>query len=439
MALTPSHRPTREWPLLILTLAVVGLVCVPLAQTLTGDAAALSLGPAWTAERWCRLLVGPEQVACYCCCLWACFILVSRGWEVRRQRRAFTLPLLPAPPRTRLLPEDAERYQRHLQAVTVQRGPLILVNLIRLALARFAVSRSGQQLGETVRAQAEIEQGRLVSSMALVHYLAWAIPALGFLGTVRGLAGSFTLAGRADEELRTFLDQATRHLGVAFDCTLIALALSLGVMLLVHLVQRAEETLVIDCQGYCLEHLVNRVGEPATVPPRQPAPAVVAWSPDQATATPLEVEAGGPRLHFQGQDFPLPEYTFTLGRHPDCDLVFGAEFYPTVSPRHCEIIYDAPTYLLCDRSAVGTLLNEAPAEPTVPLRPATGSAWGRTVHCCASWASPPRWAWPTARDAGENNSPQRTRRARRKDRGIKQQTLLSFLCVLRVLCGEFSF
>jgi hypothetical protein len=63
MALTPSHRPTREWPLLILTLAVVGLVCVPLAQALSGDGGALSLGPVWTAERWGRLLFGPEQVA----------------------------------------------------------------------------------------------------------------------------------------------------------------------------------------------------------------------------------------------------------------------------------------------------------------------------------------------------------------------------------------
>src|SRR5438034_575170 len=107
MALTPSHRPTREWPLLILTLAVVGLVCVPLAQALTGDAAALNLGPTWTAERWSRLLIGPEQIACYCCFLWAVLILASRSWEVRRQRRAFALLLLPPLARTRFQPEEA--------------------------------------------------------------------------------------------------------------------------------------------------------------------------------------------------------------------------------------------------------------------------------------------------------------------------------------------
>jgi hypothetical protein len=96
--------------------------------------------------------------------------------------------------------------------------------------------------------------------MATVHYLAWAIPSLGFLGTVRGLAGGFTMAARVEEA--DFLRQATQHLNVAFDCTLMALVLSLAVMFLVHSVQRDEERLVIDCQQYCLEHLINRIYEP---------------------------------------------------------------------------------------------------------------------------------------------------------------------------------
>ena len=60
--------------------------------------------------------------------------------------------------------------------------------MIRLALNRYALTRSGVEVNETVRTQAEVEMGRMVSSMATVNYLAWAIPAIGFLGTVRGLA-----------------------------------------------------------------------------------------------------------------------------------------------------------------------------------------------------------------------------------------------------------
>src|SRR5205823_11830115 len=94
--------------------------------------------------------------------------------------------------------------------------------------------------------------------MATMNYLAWAIPAIGFFGTVRGLAGSMTLAGQGGEQLRI----ATQQLTIAFDCTLVALGLSLISMFLIYTLQREEESLVIDCQQYCLEHLVNRIYEP---------------------------------------------------------------------------------------------------------------------------------------------------------------------------------
>ena len=77
------------------------------------------------------------------------------------------------------------------------------------------------------------------------------------IGTVIGLAGSMSMTSRLDED--GFLSQATRHLTFAFDCTLVALALSLVLMFLLHSVQRDEEALVIDCQQYCLEHLVARL------------------------------------------------------------------------------------------------------------------------------------------------------------------------------------
>jgi biopolymer transport protein ExbB/TolQ len=260
MALTPSQRPTREWPLFVLALAMVGIVCLPLSQSLLGNNLSFGTWVNWDAERWGRLLFGPEQIACYCCFTWAALIVLNHYLEIRRQRRAFALPLLPTEEGARILHEDARPLLRKVEQVTASRGPLILPNMIRLALGKFASTRSGKDLSETVRTQAEVDQGRLVTSMATVHYLAWAIPALGFLGTVRGLAGGFTMATRVDEE--DFLRQATQHLNVAFDCTLMALALSLAVMFLVHSVQRDEEQLVIDCQQYCLEHLVNRVYEP---------------------------------------------------------------------------------------------------------------------------------------------------------------------------------
>jgi biopolymer transport protein ExbB/TolQ len=212
----------------------------------------------WPPERWAKLLLGPEQIACYCCFVWSLFIFLGRYWEMRRQRRAFDLGLLSTEEGTRILPEDARPLQRQVDQLTARHGPFILANMIRAGLSKLALSRSSLDVRETLKTQADVDLGRLISSMATMSYLAWAIPAIGFFGTVRGLAGSMTFAGQGGEQLRI----ATQHLTVAFDCTLVALALSLVSMFLIHTLQREEESLVIDCQQFCLEHLVNRIYEP---------------------------------------------------------------------------------------------------------------------------------------------------------------------------------
>lgn len=295
MALTRTHRHTREWQLLILALAAVGFVCIPLWQWLLGrgdedrvkalSATATTVvapapsplqqpslvyytvksesfaepPPKLTAARLGRLLLGPEQIISYFCFTWAALILLNRYLEVRRQRRAFNLGLLPTEEAMRILPEDARPLQRKLEQLTSRGGPYILANMIRLALAKYAISKSSRDVNDTVRTQAEVDLGRLVTSMATVHYLAWAIPAIVFLGTVRGLAMGLSMAGDTSSKMAEFLKQATSHLNIAFDCTFVALALSLVLMFLLHSVQRDEEALVIDCQQYCLEHLVNRL------------------------------------------------------------------------------------------------------------------------------------------------------------------------------------
>jgi nitrate/nitrite transporter NarK len=261
MPVSPSQKPTREWLLLVLAFVLIGAVCVPLWQMSGQSEAQAIFWSKWTPERLGRLLLGPEQITCYVCTLWAGFIILSRYLEVQRQRRAFHLELLPTDEGARILPEDARPLVRRVEQVTARR-PFILANMIRLGLGKYAISKSAPDVAEVLRNQADVESSRLVSTMATVHYLAWAIPAIGFVGTVRGLAGAFGMAGITDLELATFTRQATDQLKIAFDCTLVALLLSLVLMYLVHMVQRAEETLVVDAQEYCQEHLLLRLYDP---------------------------------------------------------------------------------------------------------------------------------------------------------------------------------
>src|SRR5438552_1206007 len=132
MPITPSQRPTREWPLLVLALALVCTVCFFLWGWFGGHEMGGTSVASWTHERLSRLLLGPEQIACYSFFTWAAFIVLSRYLEVRRQRKGFQLGFLPTEEGSRILPEDARPLQRRLDQLSARRGPFILANMVRL-------------------------------------------------------------------------------------------------------------------------------------------------------------------------------------------------------------------------------------------------------------------------------------------------------------------
>lgn len=275
-----SFRFTHEGPLFVLAAALVAALGVPAWQwASTHDATDPIL------RRMSRLLLGPEQFLCYFFFVWAIFILWTRWWEIGRQRRPFQLELLPPEDDYRLLPEDARLWQRRIQRQTQSGGhPTLLGQLLDLALGRFASSRHPAEVATAVREASDLAQNRLVTSISLVQYLAWAIPALGFVGTARGMGMALAAAPSlgSNEALQQFLDQTTRNLGFTFDCTLVALSLSVVLMFVIHLQQRSEENLVLDAQQYCLERLLTKlvtldflaapIAEKGVMPPMVDAP-----------------------------------------------------------------------------------------------------------------------------------------------------------------------
>lgn len=87
-------------------------------------------------------------------------------------------------------------------------------------------------------------------SWLIPRYISWAVPILGFIGTVLGISLAAEGIRRiiASESglasLSSDLDGAIAPLGIAFDTTLIALSLSIALTLLLALVQRSEQRLL---------------------------------------------------------------------------------------------------------------------------------------------------------------------------------------------------
>lgn len=89
------------------------------------------------------------------------------------------------------------------------------------------------------------------ASYAVPRILVWAIPLLGFIGTVLGISSAvsgFTgfLDNTADiEQIKEGISTVTSGLAVAFDTTLLALLLSVAVMIPLVLVEKMESNLLL--------------------------------------------------------------------------------------------------------------------------------------------------------------------------------------------------
>ena len=255
-----NNKAIKELPRLMIALVLVGGISITLISYCVPGQFSFS-SDKWNQQRLLKLLLGPEQILCYIAFTWALLILFAKKAEVLRQSEAFSLNLLSHDSSHRILPEDARLLQRKIADQAKEKGPFILSQLLETALNRFGITKSSSDVVDAVKMQSDVVIDRMITSMSTVNYLAWSLPAIGFLGTVRGLAGSLSMGGDTDKAIGSFIKEATSHLNVAFDCTLVALALSIVLMFFLQVIQKDEENLVLDCKQYCLDNLVAKLDD----------------------------------------------------------------------------------------------------------------------------------------------------------------------------------
>jgi biopolymer transport protein ExbB/TolQ len=102
----------------------------------------------------------------------------------------------------------------------------------------------------------EVASEQQESELSMLRYLVWAIPSIGFIGTVRGIGVALQ---RADQALQGDISGVTSALGVAFNSTLVALFISILLMLLIHLLQGGQEGLILRLQTFCREQVIDKL------------------------------------------------------------------------------------------------------------------------------------------------------------------------------------
>lgn len=132
----------------------------------------------------------------------------------------------------------------------------LLPYVLLRGLERYHLTGSVQETTETIMGRLEIAAEQQESELSMLRYLAWAIPSIGFIGTVRGIGVALM---RADEALTGDLSGVTGALGVAFNSTLVALFISILLMLLIHWLQSGQESLILRLQTICREQFLDKL------------------------------------------------------------------------------------------------------------------------------------------------------------------------------------
>lgn len=217
----------------------------------------IETNPDYVAERSFYVIVRDfEQEACFVLMLWAFSMLGYKGWTANREKILLAQEFIPLSEGMRILPEDTREYSRPIQGMSAEEKQMLLPRVLLNALSRFGATRNVQDVSSSTHTLMTTEAERLESELSMIRYIAWAIPSIGFIGTVRGIGSALAQAHRAVEG---DISGVTESLGVAFNSTFIALLISIVLMFLVHQLQLMQERLVFDTENYVDEHLIRHL------------------------------------------------------------------------------------------------------------------------------------------------------------------------------------
>ncbi len=201
---------------------------------------------------------------------WSVAILYLKSKKIKLQKASMLFDLLPNELSEDINEESLDKFALHIQELPVEPGESFLVNRVMRGLEHFRVRKSNPEVAEILASQSEIDANAVQSSYTLLNTFIWAIPILGFIGTVIGIGtavGSFAGGMDAAEgvaEIKESLSGVTGGLATAFDTTLVALVMSMLVMFPSSSMQKAEEDLLNSVDEYCNENLLKRLDDGQT-------------------------------------------------------------------------------------------------------------------------------------------------------------------------------
>jgi biopolymer transport protein ExbB/TolQ len=214
-----------------------------------------------TLNRYLSHPVEMVELALFCLGLGA---YLGRLWGLRQEKAAVAdMPLTPVAPGS-TDPSMAGELARQLKNQPDAWRESFVGRRLATALDFVHRRKSAQELDDQLRQLADTDAMALEGSYALTRFITWAIPILGFLGTVLGITGA--IAGVTPEVLEESLSSVTDGLALAFDSTALALALTMVLMFVASNLERSEARLLSSIDSLAEDTLSHRFTRHGTDP-----------------------------------------------------------------------------------------------------------------------------------------------------------------------------
>jgi biopolymer transport protein ExbB/TolQ len=197
---------------------------------------------------------------------WGIAILFLKSRKLKFQKRALELAAVPQHAEFELTRHTARQVLERIHEMVDNPSHFLLLNRIERALSNL---RNLGQVGEVtsiLQMQADNDEEQIGSSYSLLAGFIWAVPVLGFIGTVMGLSaaiggfGRVLQAGGADNSaIIGKLKDVTGGLATAFETTLVALVAALILQLVSTWMQSRENEFLDACNDYCHRNVASKL------------------------------------------------------------------------------------------------------------------------------------------------------------------------------------
>lgn len=253
-----SNRNTRLLYATIISLVLQALIV--LLYYLTGAAEGTSF-----ANRMAVLLGGNIatggyiQFLEYVAFFWCLFEMSFLKKIVRKEKSYLNTDVLPIEEHAVISVNDVNQIRIRISNYLTQKQleypdqEFFLLKMIKRVCTKFRSNYSVSEAMDILNAQVQINLLKSETGQSTIRYTIWAIPSIGFIGTVLGISQALAIADGGDTKL------ITSTLGVAFDTTMVSLILSVILMWLFHDLQERIESLHTAIQEYVMENLINRI------------------------------------------------------------------------------------------------------------------------------------------------------------------------------------